>query len=297
MRPACAALAVLLILPHTDARATPPTPDKSPSRFAKLGDLRVHYKSLGAGKTALVLVHGWCCDLTVWDDLVPALAGKVRVILIDLPGHGKSDRPKIEYTMDLFARAVDAVLKDAGVEQAALAGHSMGTPVVRQYYRLFPKKTRALIAVDGAFRRFTKDPAVLDKIVAQFSGPDFKEKAGKFLEAMLPPKTPAKVRERIRAAMQNVAPHAALSAMKGMFDPAVWKDDKIEVPVQAIMARSKFWTAEYEEYVRKLAPKLDYRVMDGVGHFLMLERPAEFNEILIGFLKKQGLWAGAEKTP
>jgi pimeloyl-ACP methyl ester carboxylesterase len=293
-----AVLTVLFTLFPSAAVATPPqATDKALSRFAKAGDLRVHYKSLGTGKTALVLVHGWACDMTVWSDQVPALAGKVRVILIDLPGHGKSDRPKVEYTMDLFARAVDAVLKDAGVEEAALAGHSMGTPVVRQYYRLFPKKVRALIAVDGSLRIITKDPAILDKVVAQFSGPDFKEKADKFLDSMLPPKTPASVRDRIKAAMQNVAPHAALSAMKSMFDPANWKDDKIEVPVQAIMAKSPFWNAEYEEYARKLAPKLDYRVMDGVGHFLMMERPAEFNELLIGFLKKQGLWAGTEKTP
>src|SRR5262249_48902304 len=148
MRRAAAVLAVLLAFSPATVRATPPAPDKAPSRFAKSGDLRVHYKSLGTGKTALVLMHGWACDMTVWSDQVPSLAGKVHLILIDLPGHGKSDRPKVEYTMDLFARAVEAVLKDAGVEQAALAGHSMGTPVARQYYRLYPKKVRALIAVD-----------------------------------------------------------------------------------------------------------------------------------------------------
>jgi pimeloyl-ACP methyl ester carboxylesterase len=265
--------------------------DVAPSRFAKLDKLRVHYKSLGTGKTALVLVHGWCCDMSFWSEQVPALAGKVRVVLIDLPGHGKSDRPKIDYTMDLFARAVDAVLQDAGVEEAVLAGHSMGTPVVRQFYRLFPKKTRALIAVDGIFRPITLDPAVLDKIVQQFSGPDFKEKAGKFFESMLGPKTPAQVRERAKTAMSNADQHVALSAMKGLFSPALWKEDRIEVPVLAIMAKAPFWNDEYRAAVKKMIPKLDYRKMDGVGHFLMLERPAEFNRILTAFLKQQGLWA------
>src|SRR5262249_13048164 len=91
---------------------------KAPSKFAKLGENRIHYKSLGEGKTALVFVHGWSCDMTFWRHQVGALNGKVRVILVDLPGHGQSDRPKIEYTMDLFARAVDAVLTDAGVDDA-----------------------------------------------------------------------------------------------------------------------------------------------------------------------------------
>jgi pimeloyl-ACP methyl ester carboxylesterase len=287
------AAALLTSLPAAASQADKPKKplDDAPSRFAKLDKLRVHYKTMGAGKTALVLVHGWCCDLSFWSEQVPALAGKVRVVLIDLPGHGKSDRPKIDYTADLFARAVDAVLKDAGVEEAVLAGHSMGTPVVRQFYRLFPKKTRALVAVDGSFRPFTQDTAILDKFVQQLSGPDFKEKASKFVESMLPPKTPEQVRNRVKAAIQNADQHVAISAMKGMFSPEIWKEDKIDVPVLAIMAKSPFWGEEYKAAVRKLIPSLDYRELEGVGHFLHLERPAEFNGILIGFLKKQGLWA------
>jgi pimeloyl-ACP methyl ester carboxylesterase len=297
MRRSFAALSALLALsPALAARAAQP-PEKAPSRYARLDGNRVHYKSLGTGKTAVVLVHGWCSDMTFWDEQVPALAGKVRVVLIDLPGHGKSDRPKVEYTMDLFARAVDAVLKDAGVEQAVLAGHSMGTPVVRQFYRLFPKKTRALIAVDGALRPFTTDKALLEKFLSQFTGPDFKKNAGKFVEAMFTADTPARVREHIKARVQSADQRVAVSAMKNMLDPALWKEDRIEVPVLALMARSKFWGADYEAFVRKLAPKSEYRVMDGVGHFLMLERPAEFNAILVGFLKKQGVVADAGKRP
>lgn len=263
--------------------------DKAASRFAKLDGVRVHYKSLGDGDVALVLVHGWSCDLTFWREQVPAFDGKVRVVLIDLPGHGKSDKPKAEYTVDYFAKAVDAVLKDAGVESAVLAGHSMGTPVVRQYYRLYPKKTRALIAVDGALRSFATKQEEIDRFVARFSGADFKDKVGEFVDGMFTDKTPAEVRKAVKETMQRAEQHVAVSAMKGMFDPAVWKDDEIQVPVQAIMATAPHWNEDYEKYVRKLAPKVDYRVMDGVGHFLMLEKPEAFNAIMADFLKKQGL--------
>src|ERR1700730_2469202 len=149
--------------------------DKAPSKFAKSGDLKVHYKSLGDGKTAVVFIHGWCCDLSVWREQAAAFDGKVRMLFVDLPGYGKSDQPRIDYTMDVFAKGIDAVLQDAGVEQAALAGHSMGTAVVRQYYRRFPKKTRALIFVDGALRPFSKDPADADKFMSMFKEETFKE--------------------------------------------------------------------------------------------------------------------------
>src|SRR5712692_8565122 len=167
----------LLALSFCLARADTPADvlDKAPSKFAKSGDLKVHYKSLGEGKTAVVFIHGWCCDHTVWNAQATAFNGKVRTLFVDLPGYGKSDKPKIDYTMEVFAKGIDSVLQDAGVEQAVLAGHSMGTPAVRQFYRLFPDKTKALIFVDGPVRPFIKDPAQAEKFLAMFKEDTFKE--------------------------------------------------------------------------------------------------------------------------
>jgi pimeloyl-ACP methyl ester carboxylesterase len=261
---------------------------KTPSHFAKIDGHKVHYKSIGEGKTAVVFVHGWSCDMTFWKEQVPALAGKTRVVLVDLPGHGKSDKPKIDYTIELFARGVEAVLQDAGVEKAILAGHSMGTPVVRQYSRLYPKKTQALIAVDGALRNFVKDPAVIDKIAKQYSEGDFKANMAKFVDRMFTKETPAALKDHIRERMQSAEPHVAASAMRNMFDPKVWQDDKIVVPLQVISAKGPFANDDYKAYVLTLNPDTDWRVMSDVGHFLMLENPRTFNEHLLAFLKKQG---------
>jgi pimeloyl-ACP methyl ester carboxylesterase len=283
--------ATLALVPLVSARAQPPASplDAAPSRFATLDGSKVHYKSLGDGPAALVLVHGWSCDLTFWRAQVPAFAGKARLVLIDLPGHGKSDRPEVNYTMDLFARAVAAVLKDAGVERAVLAGHSMGTPVVRQVYRLHPQKVLGLVAVDGALRRFAVEPAQLDQFLAPFQEPHFAEGVGKFVDAMFTPQTPAEIRTSVKETMQKATPRVALSAMRGMFDPAVWAEDKIDVPVQLILARSPFWEGDYREYVKRLAPKAEFHVVEGAGHFLMLEKPEAVNGLLAGFLRTAGV--------
>src|SRR5262249_28266736 len=68
---------------------------EAPSKFAKLDDIKIHYKALGKGDTTLVLVHGWSCNLSFWKEQIGDLEKKVQLVLIDLPGHGKSDRPKI----------------------------------------------------------------------------------------------------------------------------------------------------------------------------------------------------------
>src|SRR5437879_6615868 len=109
---------------------------------------RVHYESYGKGQEALVFIHGWTCDLTFWRGQSPVYE-KRRSLLIDLPGHGQSAKPKVAYTQERFARAVDAVMRDAGVEHAVLVGHSMGGPVALTFMRLFPAKTKGLVMVDA----------------------------------------------------------------------------------------------------------------------------------------------------
>lgn len=268
--------------PETDPLAA------APSRFATLDGMRIHYKDLGKGREGVVLVHGWSCDLGFWRFQAPALAAATRVIAVDLPGHGRSDKPEIAYTQDLFARSLDAVLRQAGVERAVLVGHSNGTPVIRQFYRLFPAKTRGLVIVDGSLRPFWKEQAQFDAFVAMFRGADHKEKAARLIDGMTATTRP-ELREAIKAAMLATPQQVMLSSFEGTGDARLWTPDPIKVPLLVVLAQAPFWTAEYEAFVRGLAPQVDYHVMDGVSHFLMLDKPEEFNALLLGFLRKQRL--------
>lgn len=269
------------------ADATPAPADKAGagrSRFTKLDGMRVHYTDAGRGDEALVFVHGWTCNLSFWRWQTPAFASRTRVIALDLPGHGESDKPQgIAYTMDLFARAIDATLKDAGVKRAVLVGHSMGTPIVRQFYRRFPDKTLALVLVDGGLRPFAPR-AQMEQFVAPLRGAGFKEAMPRMLDGMLQPVQSETLRAEIRAAMLSTPQHVTVSAMDGMMDEAIFAEDQIKVPVLAVLARSPFWPPDNEQFFRKLAPDLDYRMWDGVSHFLMMDRPDEFNRTLIDFL-------------
>ena len=77
--------------------------------------------------------------------------------------------------------------------------------------------------------------------------------------------------------------------MKGQRDPALWKPDKIDVPVLMMLAKQPVWTLEYEQFVRALVANLDYQVWDDVSHFLMMDKPREFNGAVIAFLEKNEL--------
>jgi len=278
---------VLLSAPALMAQGAKPASTEK-SHFATLDGARIHYQSYGKGREALVLIHGWTCNLDYWRDQVPDFAKRNRVIALDLPGHGQSDKPQIPYTMDLFAKAIDAVMRDAKVERAVLVGHSMGTPVARQFYRKYPEKTLAIVIVDGGVRLFG-DKQMRDNFLAMFRGPDYKESAVKMFAAMAGPQLPAETQERIRTSFLNTPQYVLVSAMEGMSEESLYAPDKINVPVLAILAKSPFWPADTEQFLRSLAPKLEFQQWEGVGHFLMMERPKQFNDAVINFLNQNSL--------
>ena len=100
------ALAPLAFLPACSALTGGERP---PGAYqATLDGRGVHYEVVGEADRTLVLVHGWACDGAVWGEQ-RALGEEYRLLVPDLPGHGQSDAPKGDYSMDLFARAVAAV--------------------------------------------------------------------------------------------------------------------------------------------------------------------------------------------
>lgn len=72
--------------------------------------MRIVYETHGTGETALVFVHGWTCNRALWLYQAP-LYTKYRSILVDLPGHGDSDKPEVEYNLELMARSIYAVVQ------------------------------------------------------------------------------------------------------------------------------------------------------------------------------------------
>ena len=256
-------------------------------KFAKLDTTKIHYVSEGKGSDAIVLVHGWGSNLDFWRAQTPELAKRARVIAIDLPGHGKSDKPETSYTMDFFAAAIDAVMKDAKVERAVLVGHSMGTPVIRQFYRKYPQKTLALVIVDGGLRPFgTKEQR--EQFMAPMRGPNWKEATAPMF-AQMAATLSAEDKGRIKTSLESTPQQVLVSAMEAMSDEALYATDKINVPVLAILAKSPFWPADTEQFLRSLAPDLDYQMWEGVDHFLHIGKPREFNAAVMAFLDKKKL--------
>jgi pimeloyl-ACP methyl ester carboxylesterase len=287
IRTTCIAAASMLA---AGCASTPAVHSKVPEyKKADLDGSKIYYQNFGAGPEAVVFVHGWACDHTVFRYQVQAFAPKARTIALDLIGHGKSDAPKVEYTFDLFARSIDAVLRDAGVDRAVLVGHSNGMPAIRQYYRLYPSKVLALVNIDGTLKAFYNKPEDAKKELEIFEGPKYLAAMDQYTRAVLTNRLPPETRQAVSDMMKRTPQHVIVGDITATLDMSIWKDDPIDVPLLCVLAKQPFWDDAYEAYVRKLSPSVDYRVFDGVGHFLMMEKPDLVNTAILDFLTRNHL--------
>jgi pimeloyl-ACP methyl ester carboxylesterase len=122
-----------------------------PSRFVKIEGMDVHYRDEGTG-APIVLVHGPGSSLHTWERWAEALKTQRRVLRLDLPGHGLTGpAPDRDYRTERLARVLAKLLDELGIEQADLAGNSLGGQVAITFALAWPRRARRLIliAADG----------------------------------------------------------------------------------------------------------------------------------------------------
>jgi len=253
---------------------------------ATVDGMKIHSSTSGQGPGALILVHGYSCDETTWSEQLPALAKEYRVVTLDLPGHGKSDSPKDgRFSMDLFARAVEAVRVEIKADRVILAGHSMGTPVILRYAHLFPQHTSALVFVDGLMPLSPERAAALANSGNAMGGLNGRAAREALVRRFFVAGTPAAVQTKVLNMMLAAPEATAVGALNGTIEDAGQTTDVPAVPILGIYADPS--PAASAQVVHAAFPTAEYTQIRDTGHFLMLEKPDEFNRILLDFLGKQ----------
>ena len=125
----------------------------------------ISYSDIGKG-TAVVLLHGFLENKTMWKDLAPSLAKKNRVIAIDLLGHGETDCLGYVHSMEENAEIVKAILSHLRIRKAIFIGHSMGGYVALAFAELYPETIKGIVLLnstakeDSEERKINRDRAI-----------------------------------------------------------------------------------------------------------------------------------------
>ncbi|MEE9349635.1 MAG: alpha/beta fold hydrolase [Flavobacteriaceae bacterium] len=111
-------------------------------------NIKINYSSSGKGPV-VVLLHGFLENKTMWQEIVPSLAQKNRVITIDLLGHGKTDNLSYVHTMEAQAKMIKAMLNHLKLRRYFIIGHSLGGYIALAFAELFPKTIKGLCLMNS----------------------------------------------------------------------------------------------------------------------------------------------------
>ena len=240
----------------------------------------INYYIKGSEKKALVFVHGYSCSSEYWWPQLEYFSKNYTTIAVDLAGHGKSGLNRKEYSMEAFGDDVKSVIEHLDLNQVVLIGHSMGGPVIVKAASSLGMKTRLIIGVDtfhdlttegiGGFARIavnTMFQLFYDSMTEDSIDDFFIEKTDNDLEDW--------IRNDALKSPKNIS-QGTLDALLTMNYPESLSE--LSVPMIALNARSFRETkldSNFDTY-----KDLQIEFMEDVGHFIMLERPDEFNKWL-----------------
>jgi pimeloyl-ACP methyl ester carboxylesterase len=239
--------------------------------------VEIVYSVAGTGEPALVFVHGGLANRGFWDAELQAFGPRHRTIALDLAGHGESGRGRTRWGMAEFGADVKAVVDAERAEKVILFGNSLGGPVAVEAALLLPGRVLGVVGVDTFQQVEQEIPAgMMRERAAQFE----KDYAGsmKAMVAMLfhNDAEPAIVADAERR-MAGTPPGTAKGMFLGMegYDMAA-SVRRLQVPLRAI--NGDLYPTDIEGN-RKIKPDFEAVIMVHMGHYPMLERPAEFNRL------------------
>jgi pimeloyl-ACP methyl ester carboxylesterase len=235
--------------------------------------------SVKASHRGIVFLHGAGGSHHTFRDQWAGLKGVGRLLIPDLPGHGRSGGPPPE-SVDASAAWVVDFMKEIHLDRFILAGHSMGGAIALQAALGGLKGLEALILL-GTGARLRISPAIFEGI-----GERFREFAPELVGWMTSAASSDLLREDITNDVLSTRPATFLAdfhASNG-FD-VMNRLDAIRVPTLVISGDDDRLTPlKYGEYLATNIPGAVLKIIHGAGHLAMLEKPTEVNAVITSFV-------------
>jgi pimeloyl-ACP methyl ester carboxylesterase len=284
--------------------------------WATIRGLRVHHFTAGRGFPVLLLHGGGANSAThSFKEIVEPLARHYRVISLDWPGYGKSDKPQLKYTTEFFIDFLDEFVNCLGLDKFVLVGHSMGGSVALGYALKFPAKVRCLVLVDsyglGDRLQFQKlsylltHVPLLNRLLWQGRAVHKKilELSLRYLTA-----TPATVSGAyVDEVWEMLKEGGECQAFRSWLVHEIgWRKlrtdyqdrlERINIPTLIIHSQEdKLIPLAWSQRAQQKIKGSKLVILDGCGHCPTRERPEELVKVILPFLQDAGPPRGAQRT-
>jgi pimeloyl-ACP methyl ester carboxylesterase len=262
-----------------------------PARSVHYNGATVHFTDCGEG-TPVVFLHGYLEAKEIWAPFTSFFPDGIRVVCIDLPGHGQSTFQGETVTMEGMAQAIEAVLNHLAIARCIMVGHSMGGYAALAFAELYPNRLLGLSLFHS-----TANPDTPEKKASRAQDISMVEGGGKasIISSAVPKGFASDsidnhkdiVEMAIRLASKT--PDAGIAAcLRGM---AARKDRNgilANAPFPRLLifgAKDNHITMDTAEGIRQRHASCQTAFLDGSGHMGFLEEPEEARRVILPFIK------------
>ena len=253
-----------------------------PEQLAMSSDgVEISFDKKGKGIPALIFIHGWTNNRSIWDAQMAHFSKKYSVVAVDLAGCGKSGNNRKSWTMSSFGDDVTSVINALNLDQVILVGFSMGGPVAVETANKVPNRIAGIVLVD-----------TMEDIEAIYSPETITYIDSVFMDLVTNP-TP----EKLEGVFYKKNPDASFARILDMLSDVSqigWKESlhenfrwvnedcikslkKIRAPVIAINSDAQ---PTNSEAFRAVVPSFEAKIIKDVGHIIFWDNPEEFNALL-----------------
>jgi 3-oxoadipate enol-lactonase len=250
----------------------------------------IAYTLLGPqGAPVVVLGHALGSSSEIWGYQLPLLTTKFRVLAYDLPGHGESDSPVGQDSLDELVDDLAALLDHTGIRQIVLAGLSIGGMIAQHFALRYPDRLHGLVLCSTGYQTGEAANKAFEQRIAQVNEAGIETQVepsiGRWFTPRFVPTAPATI-DWVRTLYRKTSPAGFINAIR-----AVQRLDTLD-RLSRITAPTLLVPGEFDQgfpvsVSRTMQSKIknaELSVLTGVGHFGNVEDPHQFNETLFRFL-------------
>ncbi len=263
-------------------------------KFIMAGPTALHVCDSGQGDKCVVLLHGYLESMLVWEDFIPFLYKELRVVTLDLPGHGISVVTGEEHSMEFLADTVADGLRELGIERCTLVGHSMGGYVALAFCERHPEMLDGVVLLSSTPNADTPEKAENRRREIALV------KAGKkeLLARVAPEAGFAEVnRSRMKDYIEDLTEQVFVTEDEGivaLLNGMIARKDRnamlreTKVPVLFILGRKDgYIPVEAAEKMVTEHPEAQVVWLENSGHMGFLEEPETTAQAILGFLRSE----------
>jgi pimeloyl-ACP methyl ester carboxylesterase len=248
-------------------------------------DIRLYYERYGNGEP-VVFSHGMLDDCSVWKAQTGTFAQQHTVILYDHRGHGRSDKPRGDYSVQTLAGDLNSLILELNLDKVTLVGHSLGGMTALMFTLGHPDRVSRLVLVSTSASTLVRLPLA----GATTSGLGSLVACGMFARRTLGRKlrgSRGRATDIVPGSDAKVPKHVAHSCMRGLITSYDVRDrlSQIQAPTLVIAGgRDKDISLRMSRSLHSEIEGSRLEVIPNCGHAPMIEKPVEFSNVLSAFL-------------